>query len=82
MNIRAASSTDHVALVELQRRASLAAYARVFPPDEYPFPIGATRELWRRMLDSDDERVRVAEDMKDGVIGAVALRGSEVHSLS
>jgi ribosomal protein S18 acetylase RimI-like enzyme len=81
MNIRPADSSDHEALVGLQRRSSLAAYAHVFPPDEYPFPIDATRQHWRRVLTSDTERVLVAEDEEGGVIGAVAVRGPEVHSL-
>jgi GNAT superfamily N-acetyltransferase len=34
-------------LAELQRAASLAALAHVYPPERYPFPTEAIRERWR-----------------------------------
>ena len=38
MSIRAATRTDVETLLAIQRTASLAAFAHVFPPAEFPYP--------------------------------------------
>jgi RimJ/RimL family protein N-acetyltransferase len=51
----------------LQRAASLAALAHVYPPDEYPYPDDAIRERWRNVTGT----VLVAEE--DGMPVGVAV---------
>jgi ribosomal protein S18 acetylase RimI-like enzyme len=82
MGIRTGTARDHSALVELQRRTSLLAYAPMFPPDQFPFPLEATRVHWRNILASDEEDVFVVEEASGRIVGAVAVKnGAELHSL-
>jgi GNAT superfamily N-acetyltransferase len=80
MKLRSATPEDHAALVQLQRSASLTAYTHIFPPDHFPFPLVETEEHWRRVLSATDEEVIVV--VEAGLImGVVAVRGAELHSL-
>jgi GNAT superfamily N-acetyltransferase len=60
----------------LQREASVAALAHIFPPDEYPYPDDAVRERWRSMRG----RVLVAE--RGGVpVGVAAIEEQWLNGL-
>ena len=61
---------------EIQKAASLAALAHVFPPDVYPYPDDAIEERWRRF----PGRVFLAE--RDGrAVGVAAVEGEWLHGL-
>jgi len=60
--IREARSDEAEALAELQRDASLAALAHIFPPERYPFPLDDVRERWRAALVDPGMFVLVAEE--------------------
>jgi GNAT superfamily N-acetyltransferase len=48
------------------------AYAHIYPPEDYPFPDDAVREVWANALSDPDVEVYVAE--VDGVpVGAVSV---------
>ena len=59
--IREAGPGDEELLLEVQRAASLAALAHVFPPDRYPFPDEAIRERWRDQVRRRDATTLLAE---------------------
>jgi GNAT superfamily N-acetyltransferase len=48
-------------LAGIQRDASVAALAHIFPPERYPFPIEEIRERWDRALIDSEIAVLVAE---------------------
>jgi GNAT superfamily N-acetyltransferase len=50
IDIRAAIPSDAERLFRIQRAASLAAFAHVFPPERYPFPDAAIRSEWEARL--------------------------------
>jgi GNAT superfamily N-acetyltransferase len=71
--IREARPDEAEALAAIQRDASLAALAHIFPPERYPFPIDAVRERWRDALADPAMTVFVAE--QDGeAVGVAACR--------
>jgi putative acetyltransferase len=59
--IREARQDDLERLLEIQREASVAGFASVFPPGRYPYPTDEVRELWRETLADSDVDVYVAE---------------------
>lgn len=83
VSFREAVDTDAEALARVERAASLAALAHVFPPDRYPYPSAAVLERWREILTDPDIRVQVV----DGDLGiecavahdATVLRHLAVH---
>jgi GNAT superfamily N-acetyltransferase len=61
-------------LLELQRAASLAGLAHIYPPEEYPYPDAAIRERWCTF----PGQVLIAED--DGVaVGCAATDDCWLH---
>jgi GNAT superfamily N-acetyltransferase len=48
--IRDARPDDLEALLAIQREASVAGFANVFPPERYPYPTDDVREVWREAL--------------------------------
>jgi GNAT superfamily N-acetyltransferase len=71
MNIRSATPADAETLFTIQRTASLAAYAHVFPPTEYPYPDDAIRAVWQQRLTDGETHTLIAE--RDGrALGYVA----------
>jgi GNAT superfamily N-acetyltransferase len=71
--MRPARDDDAELLAELQRTSAVAAFAHIFPPDRYPFPIDAIRQRWRDALADPAARVVVAE--VDGTsVGFVCVR--------
>jgi GNAT superfamily N-acetyltransferase len=59
--IREARTDEAEALAEIQRDACLAAFAHIFPPDLYPFPLDDVRERWQSALADSELSVLVAE---------------------
>ena len=74
VTIRLARSDEAEALFEIQKAASLAGLGHVFPPDRFPYPDDAVRELWREVVGGPNHRAFVAET--DGeVVGVAAIEG-------
>jgi GNAT superfamily N-acetyltransferase len=59
--IRDARPDDVEALAEIQRSASLVAFARIFPPHLYAFPMDDVRDRWRAALSDPAARIVLAE---------------------
>jgi GNAT superfamily N-acetyltransferase len=71
-NLRPATADDLETLLAIQRESAVDAFAHVYPPERYPFPDDAIREVWAEALADPDVEVYVAED--DGVpVGAVSV---------
>ena len=70
--IREARSDEAESLAAIQRDASLAANAHIFPPELYPFPMGEIIERWESSIDDPAVTVLVREE--DGA--AVGVAGS------
>jgi GNAT superfamily N-acetyltransferase len=70
--IREARPDEAEALAAVQRDASLAALAHIFPPERYPFPLEAVRERWRDALADPAAAVFVAEGA--ALLGVAACR--------
>jgi GNAT superfamily N-acetyltransferase len=68
--IREAWPDEAETLAAIQRDASLAALAHIFPPERYPFPLDAVRERWREALGDREVAVLVADE--DGAAVGVA----------
>jgi GNAT superfamily N-acetyltransferase len=74
---RRATAADVVALRDLERAASLAGIAHVFPADRFPFPDDGVLARWALVLEDDDVRVEVV----DGPAGLRALTAYDGSSL-
>jgi GNAT superfamily N-acetyltransferase len=72
--IREARADEAEALAAIQRDASLAANAHIFPPDLYPFPTAEIVERWRDSLADNAVTVLVHEEAGStvGVAGSRA----------
>src|SRR5262249_38069630 len=70
--IREARPDEAATLAAIQRDASLAALAHIFPPDQYPYPMDEVTERWREALSDEDVAVFVAEENGAAVGGAGA----------
>jgi GNAT superfamily N-acetyltransferase len=72
--IREARADEAEALAAIQRDASLAANAHIFPPDLYPFPTAEIVERWRDSLADNAVTVLVHEEAGStvGVAGSQA----------
>jgi GNAT superfamily N-acetyltransferase len=75
--IREARPDEARALAAIQRDASIAALAHIFPPELYPYPDEAVRERWSEALADPELTVLVAE--QDGA--AVGVAGSRADWL-
>jgi GNAT superfamily N-acetyltransferase len=73
--IRQARRDEAETLAAIQRDASLAALAHIFPPERYPYPIAEIRQRWRDALADPVIAVLVVE--QDGVIVGVAACRAE-----
>jgi putative acetyltransferase len=78
--IREARPDEAEALAEIQRDACLAAFAHIFPPDLYPFPMDDVRERWITALADPETAVLVAE--ADGrAVGLAGFRAEWLDGL-
>lgn len=67
-------------LLAIQREASVVAFAHVYPPERYPYPDDAVREVWSEALCDPEVEVYVAE--VDGVpAGAVSVGNGFLSTL-
>jgi GNAT superfamily N-acetyltransferase len=73
--IRQARADEAETLAAIQRDASLAALAHIFPPERYPYPIAEIRQRWSDALAHPVMTVFVAE--QDTAIGGVAACRAE-----
>jgi len=72
VNVRPAGPDEADTLLAIQREAAVDAFAHIYPPERYPFPDDAVREVWAEALSDPGVEVYVAE--VDGVpAGAVSL---------
>jgi GNAT superfamily N-acetyltransferase len=60
--IRDARPGEADVLAGIQRDASVAALAHVFPPEEYPYPIDEVRQRWEEALASPELAVLIDEE--------------------
>jgi GNAT superfamily N-acetyltransferase len=78
--IREAKPNEAETLAAIQRDASLAGYAHIFPPELYPYPTGVVAQRWEEFLADDEVTVLVAEE--DGsAAGVAACRNEWLESL-
>jgi GNAT superfamily N-acetyltransferase len=68
--IRQARLDEVEALAEIQRDASVEAFAHIFPPERYPYPFDDVRARWAGAVEDPALIVLVAE--VDGAPGGVA----------
>jgi GNAT superfamily N-acetyltransferase len=61
VDIRAAMASDAERLFAIQRAASLAAFAEIFPPERHPFPDVAIRAEWDARLSDGETETRVGQ---------------------
>src|SRR5919201_482023 len=73
--MRPAEPADAETAFQVQRAASLAAFAHVYPRDRYPYPDDDIRERWRSALADGETRVLLAE--RDGRAVGVVCYGAE-----
>jgi ribosomal protein S18 acetylase RimI-like enzyme len=67
-------------LLAIQREAAVGAFAHIYPPDLYPFPDDAVREVWAEAISNPEVEVYVAE--VDGVpAGAVSVGSGFLSTL-
>jgi ribosomal protein S18 acetylase RimI-like enzyme len=72
VNVRPAGPNEANTLLAIQREAAVDAFAHIYPPERYPFPDDAVREVWAEALSDPGVEVYVAE--VDGVpAGAVSV---------
>ena len=78
--IREARDGEADLLAAIQRDASVAAFAHVFPPEQYPYPIDDVRQRWAEALASPELTVLVSEE--DGApVGAAGYRSDWLDGL-
>jgi tRNA dimethylallyltransferase len=78
--LRRAGPADAEGAFQVQRAASLAALAHIYPPDRYPFPDDAVRARWCEALADESAYVVVAE-RGSNVIGVAAAEDGWLHGL-
>ena len=71
--LRPARAEDAEGAFQVQRAASLAALAHIYPPDRYPFPDDAIRERWKEAISDTSGDVIVAQ-RADRIVGVAAAK--------
>ena len=61
IELRSALPNEADTLLAIQREAAVGAYAHIYPPERYPFPDDAVREVWTEALSDPEVEVYVAE---------------------
>ena len=72
MILRPARPDEADTLLAIQRDAAVDAFAHVYPPERYPFPDDAFREVWAEALADPEVEVYVAE-LDGEATGAVSV---------
>jgi tRNA dimethylallyltransferase len=71
--LRPARAEDAESAFQVQRAASLAALAHIYPPDRYPFPDDAIRERWKEAISDTNGDVIVAH-RAHRIVGVAAAK--------
>jgi ribosomal protein S18 acetylase RimI-like enzyme len=79
-DVRPATKNDVETLLAIQREAAVDAFAHVYPPDRYPFPDDAIREVWAEALADPAVEVYVAE-VGGAAVGAVSVGNGYLSTL-
>ena len=80
LHIRDGRDDEGAALMDIQRAASLAAFAHIYAPDRFPFPDENVRERWEQLLGDKAIRVLVAEHGGQS-LGVIAFSSEQLHQL-
>jgi GNAT superfamily N-acetyltransferase len=80
IDIRAGGPADVEALVTIQREASVAGFANVFPPERYPYPTDDVREVWREAL-ADPEVDAYVYELEGEAVGIVTVDAEFLRQL-
>ncbi len=80
LRIRRARFDESRLLTQLERAASEAALAHVFPPAQHPYPTADVQRRWRRLLRNGRTRVHILQ-VNDEPVGYVAFGDGWVHHL-
>jgi ribosomal protein S18 acetylase RimI-like enzyme len=78
--LRPARASDLETLLAIQREAAVDAFAHIYPPDRYPFPDDAIREVWAEALSDPEVEVYVAE-VDGAAAGAVSVGSGYLATL-
>jgi tRNA dimethylallyltransferase len=78
--LRKAGRADAEAAFQVQRTASLAALAHIYPPTRYPFPDDAVRARWHAAVADARTHVVVAE-RGDAIVGVAAAKDGWLEGL-
>jgi GNAT superfamily N-acetyltransferase len=80
LGLRPARAHDAPHLLAIQRAASVAAFAHIYPPELYPFPDAEVLRLWEEAL--DDPSVDVYLAVVDGKpVGSVSVDDAWLRTL-
>jgi ribosomal protein S18 acetylase RimI-like enzyme len=80
LRIRRARFDESRLLTQLERGASEAALAHLFPPEQYPYPTAEIQRRWRRLLRDGHSHVHILS-LKDEPVGYVAFGDGWVQHL-
>jgi GNAT superfamily N-acetyltransferase len=80
LRIRVARDDDLRGLLAIQRAASVAAFAHIYPPQRYPFPDEEVLALWRDALEDPAIDVSIA-DADDDPVGSVSVDDEWLRTL-
>ncbi len=80
LRIRRARFDESRLLAQLERGASEAALAHVFPPEKHPYPAAEIQRRWRRLLRDSRTHVHILQ-LKDEPVGYVAFGEGWVQHL-
>ena len=80
MTIRAARPDEADPLLAIQRAASVAAFAHIYPPERYPFPDDDVRRLWHEALRDPQIDAYLAE-AGGNAIGSVSVDDEWLRTL-
>ncbi len=78
--IRDARPDEAELLAEIQRDASVAGFAHIYPPERYPYPMDDVRKRWVEALAEPEMAVVLAEE-KGEVVGAAGYRSDWLDGL-
>jgi GNAT superfamily N-acetyltransferase len=80
VQIRDAGPADAETLLRIQREASVAGFANVYPPDLYPYPSEAVGALWKSTLADPNVDAYVAE-VGEAAVGTVTVDAEFLRQL-
>jgi ribosomal protein S18 acetylase RimI-like enzyme len=80
IDVRPARPDEADRLLTIQREAAVDAFAHVYPPEDYPFPDDAIREVWAEALADPEVEVYVAE-VDGAAVGAVSVGNGYLSTL-